>query len=290
MATEQNLPDFSRTVILHLKYKIVINNKMPLKIGEVPIDYLNGPIDIFILEPTNILKNILKDKPQVFVMLSDHHGNAVEMCQGDTCKNKICIHTTSPAWYKIIDSIATPYEPIDYFIESFFDTNLINDPHYIRMEITKYMLNSPLNTVMSYIANHHLPCFSKLPDYQNMCFTNNIRYHFADVRVDPTKHNIHIAPKDNIHVKLSLESRVFDILSHAFHSHIVFNIQKNLFGLNSIDLLRLAISNPVKFIDTIFSLHSESESLIIKQLKKINFANHQFLTFYNIIKEYYILS
>ncbi len=268
---------------------------MPFKIGEVSIDYLNGPIDIFVLEPTNIIKNIIQEIPQIFVFLSDHHGNAVEMCPGTLCKNKICIHTTSPAWYKIIDSIATPSEPIDYFIESFFDTALINDPHYMRIEITKYVLNSPLNTVMSYIANHHLPCFSKNPDLQNSCFTNNIRYHFADIRVDSTKHNINIAPEDNFNINLSLEARIFDILSTAFHTETFYNTEKVLFNLQSIDLLELCVSDSKKFIDIIFDPYNATvyeNSRILKQLKKIKFTSHDDLTcikyFHSLIKEYYL--
>ena len=82
-------------------------------------------------------------------------------------------------WYRLLDTIASNEQPIDYFIETFLPPKVLEDAEFVHVS-GENTFNIPADQfVMMYIPNKHIQCFTK---DKSRCFTKHIRYHLSDIR------------------------------------------------------------------------------------------------------------
>ncbi len=150
-----------------------------LRIENIDISEIGGPVSFSIIEPISL--------PQGFntcpiMLLGDHHN-----CFENVCESTKAIHTNTTLWFRLLDSIGTKEHPVQYYIESYFDEDLLTDPYYFREENIKRLLNSGEKTYMSYIMRYHPSCFAPKNSENFNCITSNINYIMSDLRL-PTNY------------------------------------------------------------------------------------------------------
>ena len=153
-----------------------------LQINWIDIKYLGGPISFAILTPTSVLP--FKNKHPL-ILLGDHHGCRKNICDYKKIARKhkekqIIVHTNTPVWFRLLDCYGTVEHPVQYFVESYFEKNLINDPFYQDESNSKWMTSSSFVSFMNYIVKFHPSCFQHDSKH---CITTNIKYNFADLRL-----------------------------------------------------------------------------------------------------------
>lgn len=199
---------------------------MPLTIGQIPVDYLGGPVAFSVLEPTDALQKycvVAKQAKQFspILLLADEHESI-----GSTCKDipeclqerTVCLSTLSPTWFRLIDTLAFGKKKVDYFFEANIFTKYLDELSQDEFSLTAFNMQlSPL----SYVPRYHPKCFQG--KNKEFCMTENIRYHVSDIRHDSsmnhyTKEQINklvymneLMKHDNLTSKKMYENTLADI-------------------------------------------------------------------------------
>ena len=261
---------------------------MPVTIGGLQLEFLSGPVSFDVLIPKN-------EKFPKIMLLGDVHEVKIQ----ETCSNAqvtgVNISTITPAWYRLLDSLGIR---IDYFVETFFEPSLINDPYYIKDDVYSSLLMSNNQQVMSWIARNYIPCFSELGS--NKCITSNIKYHFADIRLGHASSNQDLSYKT--HQPIYFESYLHKHFENICDNHMLI-VYKN----KSIsELLLIALDKPREFAKFIYDTSDQmfvKNSLIHKEVIKAGGNTEEWINFFveyytiylnnviieniNIIKEYF---
>ena len=153
-----------------------------LQIGGIKIEKISGPVSFCILKPTQkFLEFAEDDQIPMQILLGDEHYSFEHTCgtldaEHVLTTNSVIVSNFAQNWFRLLDSICTEQHPIDYFIESFVPFKELQKPNKQLMKIAP--------SVMTYIAQHHIPCFSREQKEikRDKCLTKNIRYHMAEVR------------------------------------------------------------------------------------------------------------
>ena len=150
-----------------------------MKIGEVNIDRLSGPVSFSILEPHVYFYNELKKTNTncpVIILLGDEHSNPYFHCENclDTIEDK-CLKSFNKPFLELIDNLNAN---IDFYIEGFTtDIQYIKEykfPYNTEPKLLKK--DYPINELREKIWD----CYFK--NRKNKCPTKNINWHFADAR------------------------------------------------------------------------------------------------------------
>jgi hypothetical protein len=177
-----------------------------LQIGWFDISYLGGPVSFSILLPSKNIPKSFKSKP--LLLLGDHHNCMNYSCDLDKIprtkkNNKLIVHINTPLWFRLLDLYGTKNYPVQYYIESNFDTKLLTDSYYFREEVSKWLINSTTKSYMTYILRYHPACFSnKDSNNYSSCITKYIDYKFSDLRLSMDYMNL----KDTHKAILKIES------------------------------------------------------------------------------------
>ena len=234
------------------------NVLMPFSIAGVPIDELSGPVSFSLHVATAKGKEEIGTVP-ILMMLGDEHTNVDKRCDetSDVSKNKVIVSTTTPAWYKLLATMATYEQPIDYFIESFYPPKLLQKEKHLSQ------------TNHFSMPQNHLACFasraSRAPETFK-CFTKHIRYHLVDVRYSH-EHYRDLKP-DDFDVVYEREIRT-NLLCCCFNLDSVLLHKSSTY--KAIDVLKESLLNPSKFIRFAYDFtnpHLIATSLIYKQTQK----------------------
>ena len=149
---------------------------MPLTINHQTIDKLSGPVTLTILKPKETYFRDLKKNDiyaPIFILFGDHHRSLSRSCK--SCDNN-CYKIYDKQFLKLIDSLAEPDYPVDFFIEGSGDIiNLL--PSDIK---EKY------NSLIPRLRENIAACYNRklrgTTQYEEECPTKNIRWHFGDAR------------------------------------------------------------------------------------------------------------
>ncbi len=109
---------------------------MSLVISGNKYKYLSGASSFIVLKPKEALfKLLLQDCIQPLILIDDTHDTIKGLCTNDK------IATYSTLWYRSLDSYTSNYK-IDYYIESYFPEELLDDPYYFQDDTTKWFITS----------------------------------------------------------------------------------------------------------------------------------------------------
>lgn len=144
-----------------------------MKIGNLDIKRLSGPVSFTVLIPTKECFTFLKkNNTSILLLLGDEHFSDEEVCEDFDS-----ISTINDNWFRLLDMISSEQYPLDYYIEISLQYKKLNFSEEYRKLIKEKLKNN--KTVMYYIISKHIECFLNQP---TSCFTKNIRYHAVDIR------------------------------------------------------------------------------------------------------------
>jgi hypothetical protein len=171
---------------------------MPLKIGQLSFDKLNGPVSFRCLKPsTGLLKRGIN--ANVLLCLGDQHHSRNKVCDlttHDQTNPPRTLSVFTSLFLRILDSLGTQECPVQYFVEAFFPTHFLTSGNatslmeslsvYLGEEYKPWVYTVDDQTVMTWVAKFHLECFVQSDNILLQCPTSNVRYHFADLRLGQT--------------------------------------------------------------------------------------------------------
>ena len=160
-----------------------------MQVNWIDIKYIGGPVSLAVLVPNDTCP--FQNKHPI-ILLGDHHRCHKHLCNYQRLArhmkmSETIVHTNVPLWFRLLDSYGTDNYPVQYFFESYFEPNLLNDPFYSQPEVSRWISNSSSMSFMNYIIKFHPSCISK---DKSDCITKNIKYEFADLRLTSKYHNM----------------------------------------------------------------------------------------------------
>ena len=166
---------------------------MPLTVSKLSFNDISGPTTFYLIEPTDFFTKKFNRYIPSMLLLGDHHQQISQLCH-DTDK---FIGTYTTLWFRCLDSYTTKDQTsIDYFIESYFPEDLLDDPYYFQDETIKWFISSSKKTIMNVLPNFNGECFSMNSSIKaKKCMTSNINYYLVDTRLG--KQFLHLHPSDN---------------------------------------------------------------------------------------------
>jgi hypothetical protein len=180
---------------------------MPLLIFPCAINQISGPTNFALLSPTKTLLDLLGcDYMPMMMMLGDVHSS---IRHNNICDDNAMttVATFESLWFRLLDSLACKECPIDYSVESFFHPKLLCEmktmeqaPFYLDDKRLCKSFKEKAFSPMNYLQERRLPCFSNTSYGQSNCFTQNIRYHFVDIRLTASYQNLSYKDKERIHI------------------------------------------------------------------------------------------
>jgi hypothetical protein len=156
---------------------------MPLTLGQLQFNKLNGPVSFRCLKPTTKLSQTLGRHLPILMLLGDSHYSRKNLCEKES---KEILSVFTALFLRILDSIGTKECPVEYYLEAFFPPELLQDPWYLSAERKHWVYEVDNKTVMTWIAKYHLECFSQLSGPLLQCPTTNVQYQFSDLRLGQT--------------------------------------------------------------------------------------------------------
>lgn len=240
---------------------------MPLTIYNQEIDKISGPVSVYILKPNKIyFKNytMVNMKLPVYILFGDKHESDKYMCSDCNCiNNGCCYKINDPNFLRILDKIASPNYPVDFFAETF--QHGLSKFNMIRDEF-KYPLSS--------IIYNYLSCRKTNQDsfYKSNCPTQNIRWQSGDVRVKNVLSNIPYF--ENFISDLYITNKkMFNInsISNTFTINKYKDALENLKKKHTEDSIKkyiLIINKILNCDENSLSTLTKQESLINKQILK----------------------
>ena len=254
---------------------------MPLIINDKVIDKLSGPIAFSLIKPKKKAFDTLKKEGTrlpIMMLFGDMHFSAEHQCESCTCslKNRgCCMPVYSDEFLKIIDSLATKENPVDFSIEDFVTGEKRES---LKKELKSNNYNSkkhndliPMNMLIQRILGCYVKELRGTKTYTKYCPTKNIRWQFADARqAKGTKYSLEINlnkmflklgdlyKKENIPL-----NTVKDIITRYKKS--VGGMYKKLINFNI-----LKTKDTDKAIDYFFEIATPENSLIMKQINKLS--------------------
>jgi hypothetical protein len=191
-------------------------------IGTMDFQFISAPSNFFVLEPTNHFKDLIKDdKICIHMLIGDTHKSTSGQCEEFIDNNDInVINTSSTGWFKILDSISSVEQPIDYFVENYFPFKLLQDPDLILNKNTIQQLKkTELPSLLTFIRDNYLPCFTSDKEIkERYCFTKNIRYHMVDIRTAADKLNVKLTNQQKTKVTIFYERHIYQSFLNFFRS------------------------------------------------------------------------
>jgi hypothetical protein len=269
----------------------IINPK--LTIGTLDFQYISSPTNFFVLEPTKKFKDLVQDDDIcIHILIGDTHNSAGGQCEEIVDTSITVINTSSTGWFKILDSISSDQQPIDYFVENYFPFKLLQDPDLILSKDTIQQLKkTETSSFLTFIRDNYLPCFSSINELkQKHCFTKNIRYHMVDIRTTSDTLNINLTTQQSVKNPIFFERYFYQTFVNFFRS------------LNSNEIICVNAQNSIKVEDFILimlqnklsecsdilfdenNLFFTKKSLIFKQISKQKGSR---IFFINFCKEYW---
>ena len=260
---------------------------MVLTIGQVDFQMLSGPTCFYILQPI-----LYVDHPLILLMGDTHRDNDQQCIptNQDLCNElsdfSVCSSTSSTGWYRVLDSVASKEQPIDYFVEYFYPLEEFKKVSDCSARL-KYKTQDTDQTVMLYLIRNHFQCFYP-KEKKQPCITQNINYHFADVRYTKDFFQDQLDPQ----IKFCFESQLFDSLNICIldpRNDFYINQDKKILA---VDMIKLVLDDPGSYFDKVFDItnpYVQKHSLIIEELNKqsmydIQFVKEYFLFVYNKLK------
>jgi hypothetical protein len=207
----------------------------------------------------------------IFILFGDRHGSISESCE--PCDNfTTCYDIYDDRFLKLIDSLAEPEYPIDYFIEGYMH-NVAGDS-----DIFNIIPEGTIPKLRENIATCYKRELRGTTRYEKECPTKNIRWHSGDTRFWATdKYNfeafinmfleifsVHIEDKKNIRDLSS--SKFIDILISVYR-HLLKKIKKKdiLYYFHIISQYGLFTNE----FNRVWLSDDNIKSLIKKQLNKV---------------------
>lgn len=149
---------------------------MPIIINNQTIDKISGPVSIYVLKPKETYFRDLKKNDvyaPIFMLFGDEHFSLEGLCE--PCEDSsTCYVFYKERFLKLIDSLAEPEYPIDFFIEG---VEHATEENYEKEEAVDVMDN---------LRDKFRPCFKRqlrgTQQYKELCPTENIRWHSGDAR------------------------------------------------------------------------------------------------------------
>lgn len=237
-----------------------------LKINNTIIKRISGPVNFCLLKtiPGENLEDLKKSNinPPIVLLFGDIHHSNDNLCKKCDSESN-CFSIQENSFLKLIDSLSDIKKLIiDFNVEHSFDLNP-----------TEYDVNDVYP--MSVLHYKILPCLRK----EKSCYTKNIKWHYVDTRVTPkTKYYYENSFTNNFAVihKLreslfgkdkedALYSMVETILNLCEPNQTVITQHKYINNLTNI-LKTLKYKN----LDNLFEKSNINNSLIYKQIKKLN--------------------
>jgi len=251
---------------------MLINNKK--------IDRISGPVSFSLLKPKMFIFDELKKEGvrlPIFMLFGDVHFSDKHQCNNCTCvdSSSCCLPIYSDEFLRIIDSIATPENPVDFGIEGFYAGK---QKENLKNENTLKYFRTLNKDIMQKLRENNAACYvrelrgTKL--YEKYCPTKNIRWQYTDPRHAPgTKYSLE-------HLIQSLEDPAYkNNLSSLFMGKIPSKseIKKVINEMSSKDMFYKIImlkyhmvTSPEKAIDYFFSIATPQNSLVLKQFNKLS--------------------
>ena len=251
---------------------MIINNKK--------IDRISGPVSFSLLKPKMFIFDELKKEGvrlPIFMLFGDVHFSDKHQCNNCTCvdSSSCCLPIYSENFLRIIDSIATPENPVDFGIEGFYAGK---QKENLKNENTLKYFRTLNKDIMQKLRENNAACYirelrgTKL--YEKYCPTKNIRWQYTDPRHAPgTKYSLE-------HLIQSLEDPAYkNNLSSLFMGKIPSKseIKKVINEMSSKDMFYKIImlkyhmvTSPEKAIDYFFSIATPQNSLVLKQFNKLS--------------------
>jgi len=259
------------------------------------IDRISGPVSFALLKPKKFIFDELKKEGvhlPIFMLFGDVHYSNEYQCNNCTCNESsafgCCMPIYSNEFLRLIDSISTPENPVDFGIEGFYAGKYKEE--VVKNEASLRHLKSFNTDIMEKLREQNAACYvrehrgTKL--YEKYCPTKNIRWQYAD-------------PRSSVGSKYDLEYLMHNLEYLVYHNLEANKHQQNLSSLfigkvlskneikkvihetrsrfTSIDMFYKVImlkyymtSSPEKAIDYFFSIATAQNSLVIKQFNKLS--------------------
>jgi len=250
---------------------------MSLFIAGQKIAAISGPVQLSILTPTNKFVFDIDISPTLILLGDDHElsnlcDTSHENLQQVYDRNEgIILRLTDKSFYKALDKLATSEQPVDYYVESFFPFKLLQKDNYLQIDRKNFV--DIVDAVITYLPQKYLACFStkNTAKKQEVCFTNNIRYHLVDVRFAHTNFNYDSDTDILRNADMSYES---EVITNLICSSLLVNHDNPIFHGSSelaIDVLEETCKDPMHFARWFYNFDNQTflaRSLILKQTKK----------------------
>jgi hypothetical protein len=242
-----------------------------MKIADLNIDRLSGPVSFVLLKPTQKLQKLLgKNHEALLMLIGDYHRSFEEICeQLDNYKtDPTMLSIVTDDWFRLLNNVSSEEHPIDYYVEVSLDFKKMSSQEYKQMVNKQYDELAP--GVMHYLIKHHFECFYSTPtialDQKPECFTKHLRYHSVD-------------PRSSMYTSDCIEalfvSQVKKCLSDFLSETIWINYKSTETKLDFIKLLELATTNIGEFWKVLISLifTMKKQSCVWKQIQKLNIVD-----------------
>jgi hypothetical protein len=272
---------------------------MPLILNNKKIDRISGPVSCYILIPktefVSSMEKIGLNAP-AFILFGDRHESSEFRCSNCSCASEMsdtkscCFRAFDPKFLKLLDDIATPTLPIDFYVETFFHlVDPSRDIHSEKRPCSELYPTIKWPDCNPYYADQLIPmlrdgmqsCYvrdKKVSSKYNWdpCPTNNIRWQSSDLRqtffqkpwVFEGMYSWFFQPlMDNI-VKNMFNNPWY--LDHWFHSFAKRDVPISTL-IEFLEAYKYYFQNDwIKFFELLFDTSSlvNQHSLIAKQLRK----------------------
>ena len=260
-----------------------------LTLGTISFQNISSSTNFFVLEPTIKFKEVVQDdKICLHILIGDTHNSIEGQCKGSDIN---VINTSSTGWFKILDSISSAEQPIDYFVENYFPFKLLQDPDLIlNKDVIHQLKRTETPSLLTFIRDNYLPCFSSSDTVKELkqkhCFTKNIRYHMVDIRT--TADSINLTNNQQKQNTNFYERYFYQAFLNFFRSLNSNEIISSNVNVKVEDFILLVLQNDLtKCASILFdenNLLFTKKSLIFKQIQKQKGSKNFFVNF---CKEYW---
>jgi hypothetical protein len=272
---------------------------MVLFIQDKKINRISGPISFTLLKPKKeVFDRLLKEGVRLPIMMlfGDEHDSSSFQC--DSCKcllnsNDCCMPVYSEEFLQLIDSLATKEHPVDFGIEGSLEGGETRENYKEKgwlqaSQTVAKELNTPLTLLREYISACYYKELRDTKLYEEFCPTKRIRWHQMDARYfKGTKYNLEekIA-NDDWDIKLFEElpkepEKLDEIVSKLkiYYGDLYYKI---------LNFKRLAITDVEGSIDYFFSIATQNNSILLKQIYKLTGSIKDIEMWKNVFKTYFL--
>lgn len=245
-----------------------MSKKNGLKINDTLIKRISGPVNFYLLRPVKNenLEELKKFNinPPIVMLFGDSHFSSENTCE--KCNNEDnCFSIKENSFLKLIDNLSDIKKlSIDFNIEHPF---ILTDVNFSEVR----------PGILAELKYKILPCLRK----EKTCITKNIKWMYVDTRDTPANFKYyyendfskyyHIVSilNETIATKKNREDAIYDIIIFIT-SMCVENqnyVLKHKYFNNIINIIKTL---KYKNLDTLFDKNNINNSLICKQIKKLN--------------------